>query len=112
MLTATNRRAAQEKNFTRYGFSVAEVHHRRGGSRLSPTIRKPQRPLLENASAASEGGSYNEMILIRAAPKRRHTKTIERRNSIRRDSVEPQIVDRSQLSRDATSASPIFHRQH
>jgi hypothetical protein len=30
MLIATNRRAAQEKKFTRQGFSVAEVHHSRG----------------------------------------------------------------------------------
>jgi hypothetical protein len=34
MSIATNRRTAQEKNFTRQGFSVAEVHHRRG--RKSP----------------------------------------------------------------------------
>jgi hypothetical protein len=27
MSIATNRRAAQEKKFTRQGFSVAEIHH-------------------------------------------------------------------------------------
>jgi len=30
MPIATNCRAAQEKNFTRWGFSVAEFHHRPG----------------------------------------------------------------------------------
>jgi hypothetical protein len=116
MSIATNRRVAQEKKFTRQGFSVAEVHHRPG--RESPFTNnsetKPQRPLLENASAASDGGSYNEMMLIRAAPQRvALPKTIERGKSVGRDSVEPQVVDRSQLPRDASSARPpIFHRQH
>jgi len=85
-----------------------------GGSRLSPTIRKPQRPLFENASAASDGGSYGEMMLIQAARQSvARPKTIERSKSVGRDSVEPQVVDRSQLPRDAASARPpIFHRQH
>jgi len=66
MPIATNRRAAQEKNFTRWGFSVAEVHHRRGRKSPFTNNSETQRPLLENASAARDGGSHNEMMLIRA----------------------------------------------
>src|ERR1700745_1682962 len=69
MLFATNCGAAQEKNFTRQGFSVAAVHHRRG--RKSPlnnnSETKPQGPLLENRF-------YNGMRGIRAAPKASPTK--------------------------------------
>jgi hypothetical protein len=85
MPIATNRRIAQEENFTRQGFSVTEVHHRRG--RKSPftsnSETKPQRPLPENASAASDGGSYNEMMLIRAASQSvALPKTFERGKSV------------------------------
>src|SRR6476620_9689006 len=49
------------------------------------------------------------MMLIRAAPKSvALPKTIEPRKSIGRDSVEPQVIDRTQLTRDATSAPPPF----
>jgi hypothetical protein len=57
MLFATNRGAAQEKNFARLGFSVAEVHHHR--RRKSP---------ITNIPAASDDGSHNEMMLIQATP--------------------------------------------
>jgi len=99
MLFATNRGAAQEKNFACLGFSVAEVHHHR--RRKSP---------ITNNSAASDDGSHSEMMLIQATPRQSVAlpKTIERRKSVGRDFVEPQVVDRTQLTLDATSARPHF----
>jgi hypothetical protein len=56
------------KKFTRQGFSVAEGHHRPGAEvAFHQQFRNRKRRLLENASAASDGGSYNEMMLIWAA---------------------------------------------
>ena len=58
-------RAAQEKNLRAKAF--LSQRSLPGAEVLSPTIRKPQRPLFENA-AASDGGSC-EMMLIQAARK-------------------------------------------
>jgi len=65
MPIATNRRAAQEKNFTRQGLSVAEVHHRRG--------RKS--PITNNSETA------------RVAPWKRFCR--QRRRQLQRNDVDP-----------------------
>src|SRR5438477_6890893 len=53
---------------------------------------------LKTLSAASDGGRCNEMMLFQGHPaKRRLTKTTERGKSVGRDSVDLQVVDRSQL---------------
>jgi hypothetical protein len=57
MLFATNRAAAQEKNFTCQGFSVAEVHHRRG--------RKS--PLTNNSETKRKGRSLKTLLPPAAA---------------------------------------------